>query len=516
MALLHPHKIARCSSTRPTPGLDDPPRGRARGCSPRTRPTPPTRTRPTLLGAARLRRRRAHRRRRSTPRRWRRRRRSSSPTRPTRSGRRTAGAGSPVAHRRRARRDRAPSSRGGGGLIVLGESEQDKYGNNLNELLAPLRHRDRDTTPSRTTSTTDGAPSWVLADLRSTARGAGADLLARVDERLLLPRRARSRSPTAPTRDRARPPRPPPRRARRSPSSPSTATGRVVVLADSDLFGDDCLGDLDHGDAVGQPRRTGPAGPAFAARRAAAPRAAARPGLGRRSRPRSTRCALLQDADGSVDLDGARRAPRRSTRSLTRSRRCARTSRTRPSTSTALERPPRLGDGGFAKPDFTALARAFRPDQHREDGIEHLVVFPMYKQNGRREKRLRGADRPRAVARVARRARARPLRQREVRAGHVRRPHARLRLRVRGPVPGDRLASARAPANHFGAIFCDREAERFRRVGAPPPTSLGAQPAAGRRRAAGAPELSREALTCCGTSSTTARTATATCRSTRS
>ena len=44
---------------------------------------------------------------------------------------------------------------------------------------------------------------------------------------------------------------------------------------------------------------------------------------------------------------------------------------------------------------------------------------------------LRGADRPRAVAGVARRARGHALRQREVRAGDVRRPHRRLRLRVR-------------------------------------------------------------------------------------
>ncbi|MCV5341476.1 DUF6421 family protein, partial [Escherichia coli] len=29
---------------------------------------------------------------------------------------------------------------------------------------------------------------------------------------------------------------------------------------------------------------------------------------------------------------------------------------------------------------------AFRPDLHRVDGIEHLVLFPMYKQNGPREK----------------------------------------------------------------------------------------------------------------------------------
>src|SRR5262249_29820514 len=43
-------------------------------------------------------------------------------------------------------------------------------------------------------------------------------------------------------------------------------------------------------------------------------------------------------------------------------------------------------DGGYEKPDFTAALERFRPDLQREDGIQHLVVFPMYKQNGSRDK----------------------------------------------------------------------------------------------------------------------------------
>ncbi len=41
--------------------------------------------------------------------------------------------------------------------------------------------------------------------------------------------------------------------------------------------------------------------------------------------------------------------------------------------------------GGFEKPDFTRSLEVFRPDLVREDGIEHLVVFPMYTQNGSRD-----------------------------------------------------------------------------------------------------------------------------------
>src|SRR5579863_9608716 len=52
----------------------------------------------------------------------------------------------------------------GGGLIVLGETEQEKYGNNLNELLARFGlHLTNDTVQDYEHST--GAPSWVLGQL---------------------------------------------------------------------------------------------------------------------------------------------------------------------------------------------------------------------------------------------------------------------------------------------------------------------------------------------------------------
>ena len=54
--------------------------------------------------------------------------------------------------------------RDGGGLIVLGETEQDKYGNNVNELLARFGlHIDSDTVQDYEHSV--AAPSWILAEL---------------------------------------------------------------------------------------------------------------------------------------------------------------------------------------------------------------------------------------------------------------------------------------------------------------------------------------------------------------
>ena len=52
-----------------------------------------------------------------------------------------------------------------------------------------------------------------------------------------------------------------------------------------------------------------------------------------------------------------------------------------------IERPAARGPPATT-PDFTRALDAFRPDLHRRDGIEHLVVFPMYLQNASRDRRF--------------------------------------------------------------------------------------------------------------------------------
>src|SRR5215212_7644541 len=37
---------------------------------------------------------------------------------------------------------------------------------------------------------------------------------------------------------------------------------------------------------------------------------------------------------------------------------------------------------GFGVPDFLSSLLAFQPQEQRQDGLQHLVVFPMYTQNG--------------------------------------------------------------------------------------------------------------------------------------
>ncbi len=48
----------------------------------------------------------------------------------------------------------------------------------------------------------------------------------------------------------------------------------------------------------------------------------------------------------------------------------------------------RWAEGGFEVPDFLDSLLAFQPAAHREDGLQHLVVFPMYTQNGNPDRNL--------------------------------------------------------------------------------------------------------------------------------
>ena len=121
-------------------------------------------------------------------------------------------------------------------------------------------------------------------------------------------------------------------------------------------------------------------------------------------------------------------------------------------------------DSGFAKPDFAVSLELFRPERDRRDGVEHLVVFPMYLQNASRDTRFEAlivrVPWPDWVAELE----AHALRQPEVRPGHVRRQHRRLRLRVRRPLPGDRLGGGAPGGEPLRRHLLRPRGARFRRV----------------------------------------------------
>ena len=123
----------------------------------------------------------------------------------------------------------------------------------------------------------------------------------------------------------------------------------------------------------------------------------------------------------------------------------------------------RWADEGFGVPDFYDSLVAFQPQQHREDGIRHLVIFPMYTQNGSPDRLVEAllveTIWPDFIA--------------ELEAGDYGN-RLFVSLRLIDFTPGydtnsavlfpETVSMREIPAFTWGAIFQDREAARFRRV----------------------------------------------------
>lgn len=117
----------------------------------------------------------------------------------------------------------------------------------------------------------------------------------------------------------------------------------------------------------------------------------------------------------------------------------------------------------FGVPDFYDSLVAFQPQQHRIDGIRHLVVFPMYTQNGSNDRLVEALIVemiwPEFIA--------------ELEAGDYGNKLF-LSLRLVDFTPGydtnsavlfpETVAMREIPTFTWGAIFQDREAARYRRV----------------------------------------------------
>ncbi|MDE3132338.1 MAG: hypothetical protein KGL16_14400 [Acidobacteriota bacterium] len=354
--------------------------------------------------------------------------------------------------------------RGGGGLIVLGETEQDKYGNNVNELLERFDLRLRSDTV-QDYEHCDGAPTWIHGQLLDGGRGSGGDLLAGVGAACFY------RATTIESRNGARVL----ARTHSTASVPGAplivaaehGAGRVVVLGDSDLFGDDCIGALDHAAlwlniANWAARR---ADELPARRLAGTPGRAAQPPSGQPGVEvlieATNALAGLQAPDGSLREDADR------------SEAAARVAAVASALTALVDEYPNLGaaledlkawqDGGYGKPDFSAALAAFRPDQGRADGRLHLAFFPMYKQNGSPdvcfETVLVRVPWPDWIAQLE-----------ATRYDNPKFVPVELVAATRGydsecaVLFPEQVSVAERQPNNFGAIFCDRESARLRRV----------------------------------------------------
>ena len=118
---------------------------------------------------------------------------------------------------------------------------------------------------------------------------------------------------------------------------------------------------------------------------------------------------------------------------------------------------------GFPEPDFGASLAVFQPQQQRTDGLLHLVVFPMYTQNGSPDRHIEAVliqvIWPDFLAALEASDYVNPgflsIRFLDFTAGYD------TNSAVLFP---ETVSVAETPEFTWGAIFADREAARFRRV----------------------------------------------------
>ncbi len=347
----------------------------------------------------------------------------------------------------------------GGGLVVLGEEEEDKYGGNLNELLAPYGVRFENATvfdygPG------DGVPCWIAAE----AAGEAADptILHLVhDVGLYRAGVVAANDPGAVvlrTRASADPP------GAGLLAAVSYKEGRVVAVADSDLFGDDYLARRDHLQLWLNLAYWASLA-AFRADSTPIVSASAQDPAWRRLKDAADTLRLLQEPKGEVDLathDAGEVRALVVTMAEAIADLAPRFAHEEDYLAQVVVDLQAWVEAGCGKPDFKESLALFRPELHRRDGIENLVVFPMYTPNGSPDTRFEAlitrTPWPDFVAQIERELydndKFVPVQLVDNTAGYD------SECAVLFP---ETVSVAERPTNHFGAIFCDRESSRYRR-----------------------------------------------------
>jgi hypothetical protein len=349
----------------------------------------------------------------------------------------------------------------GGGLLVLGETEQSKYGTNVTDLIAPYGLSILDATVQDYTNNLEGNPTWVQSRVSATHPITNGVAGATFYRSGVVAATGSQATVVLETQDTATHP------GAGLLAVAATDTGRVAVFADSDLFGDDCFDSGDHRALwhqtimwLGLPSLTSTE-------------------LPHRSHIQDTTewadlhaavsvLRAMQNADGSLDPAHDAATATAAVTAVSNALAAIEPHFEHEATYLTAVRADLakwIADG-FTKPDFSASLAQFRPELQRHDGIEHLVVFPMYTPNGSSETRFEAL-----LVRVPWPGWLAELEQ--------------TRFNNKGFVPVHMLAwtagydsecavlfpetvsiagKASDAPNTWGAILCDREASRFQRV----------------------------------------------------
>jgi len=346
--------------------------------------------------------------------------------------------------------------RRGGGLLVISEYEHDKYGDNLNELVSPMGLHLENGTAFDHSACIPGNPEWLMG------KPTGRTPLAHGVERACFYRAgwcsAEGENTLAwITSSQACPP------EAGLIGAGSFGEGRVAVVTDSVLFGDERIGEFDHLQLWLNLLYW-----------LAAPSASR--GFAREAGPESgvsdywlsLKAAInalrrRQRGDGSVVAEDHGEVSRLARIALAALEGLGPQFPHQEDYFAALRRDFAAWEAtGFSRPDFAASLAAFQPQRDRHDGREHIVLFPLYTPNASSDTRFE-ALRMRSPWPAWLDALERSqFHNKKFAPGHLVDFTDGYASECAVLFPETVSVAGRA-SNHFATIFCDREARRLQR-----------------------------------------------------
>ena len=346
----------------------------------------------------------------------------------------------------------------GGGLVLFAETEQLKYGNSAGVIAERFGIKVLNLTVQDPQSNFKDVATWILGDLLPTgiAAGVGQACFYRTGALEIQPQVAANTFVVATTGANATPAGAP------LLAVQNHARGRVAVIADSDLFGDDSIEDLDHltlwRNLVTWAAATTdvPSGDEESSWTLTDQNWLALERAVEAIRP-------LQAKDGSVAEDKAAAKTHAVAMMSAIDALIPRFEHQREHLEATIKDIEKWIDSDFGVPDFLDSLLLFRPDLNRTDRLENLVVFPMYTQNGNPNRNFEAV-----VTRTVW-----PNWISELEAKQYNNP-AFVPIEFVAFTKGydtnsavlfpETVATRELAKFFWGGIFCDREAARYRRI----------------------------------------------------